>query len=482
MLVHGTRFINVQDKISDQISEELDHLKNLISFGGPDTRSSLRNDFENIFLSRLLEPHEEFRLRLSDTFPLPKWEEVWGALPNALSKISVLKIHGGSEDSLAYSRQTNGISVIAIGGDKLSRGLTLEGLSVSYFLRASNMFDTLMQMGRWFGYRPRYADLCRVYTTSNLYKAFREIALATSELQMELDNMASAGKEPKDYGLKVRTPTDNLLITAANKIRNGEPVAVRFAGESVQALEVYYDDPKAQENENSVRRFIESLDFAKSETLIREENSPNFIWKNVNVGLILEFLSGYEAISTPSFYKNCDPLKRYIAEQARLGELSTWTVALVSKRNGAPIDIAGNNVGMVQRGIFGELGATARFRAVVSGNDESLDLSAEEYDSAMTLSHRDISSDENPRTYPKRQHVREIRPSSRGLLLLYLIEGTTSMEEGNPEKRKVITPPGRFIPSVALSFPTSETARPLTYTVNEVWRKQFGLGEDDGDE
>ena len=88
------------------------------------------------------------------------------------------------------------VSVIAIGGDKLSRGLTLEGLSVSYYLRASRMYDTLMQMGRWFGYRPGYLDLCRLYTTDELQLWYRDITVANEELLAKFDEMAAVGSTP----------------------------------------------------------------------------------------------------------------------------------------------------------------------------------------------------------------------------------------------------------------------------------------------
>src|SRR6266699_2863167 len=97
-------------------------------------------------------------------------------LRNFESTSAALGASGSSSDLLDYrENETSGINVIAVGGDKLSRGLTLEGLTVSYFLRASKMYDTLMQMGRWFGYRPGYADLCRLYTTAELRDWYRDI-------------------------------------------------------------------------------------------------------------------------------------------------------------------------------------------------------------------------------------------------------------------------------------------------------------------
>src|SRR5262249_48571145 len=224
--------------------------------------------------------------------------------------------------------EPNGLSVIAIGGDKLSRGLTLEGLSVSYFLRTSNMFDTLMQMGRWFGYRPRYADLCRVYTTADLYSAFREIALAIDDLRADLERMALAKRTPEDFGLRVRTPSDGLLITAANKLRRGETIQVRFAGEHVQALQVPSSGPAAQRNRDALDRLVRNLP-APLRT-IRGEDGPHFLWHDVSVDTVLEFLTSYDAFRTHCFLNHCEQLRRYIRERVDQEELNTWTVCIVS--------------------------------------------------------------------------------------------------------------------------------------------------------
>ena len=114
------------------------------------------------------------------------WGSVKSLLPKALEEIEVRPINGSVRDCLDYKDTVGGLKVIAIGGDKLSRGLTLEGLTCSYFLRASKMYDTLMQMGRWFGYRDKYLDVCRLFTTSELKSWMTHIADASSELRKHL--------------------------------------------------------------------------------------------------------------------------------------------------------------------------------------------------------------------------------------------------------------------------------------------------------
>ena len=104
-----------------------------------------------------------------------EWDAIWDEIRRIVAKkeIKIYSVNGKSEDALLYkNNEGKPFNVIVIGGDKLSRGLTLEGLTISYFTRSSNTYDTLMQMGRWFGFRPGYLDACRLYTTPGLRGLF----------------------------------------------------------------------------------------------------------------------------------------------------------------------------------------------------------------------------------------------------------------------------------------------------------------------
>ena len=116
-------------------------------------------------------------------FRIFSWEEVYEELKKTAEKIQVFEINGNSKDALDYHQyKENGLNVIAVGGDKLSRGLTLEGLSITYYFRNTLMYDTLMQMGRWFGFRKGYMDLCRIYTSEEIASNFEHLAIAMIEL------------------------------------------------------------------------------------------------------------------------------------------------------------------------------------------------------------------------------------------------------------------------------------------------------------
>src|SRR5262249_36977007 len=137
--------------------------------------------------------------------------------------------------------------------------LTLEGLSVSYYLRASRMYDTLMQMGRWFGYRPGYADLCRLYTTEELVGWYSHITRASEELRNLFDYMAMIGARPIDFGLRVKSHADGLMITGAVKMRHSFEVQLSFAGDISETIVFSRNSTNVQRNHETVSRFLADL-------------------------------------------------------------------------------------------------------------------------------------------------------------------------------------------------------------------------------
>jgi len=158
MLIHVTRFVKVQGRIRELIGEEMETLGSSVQNGDPALLQVMEQAFRSIWQARIEAAHPVFVERLpNQVLPLPEWDVVWQNVPAVFERLRVMKVNGTAKDALEYTRNPQGIYVIAVGGDKLSRGLTLEGLSVSYFLRASKLYDTLMQMGRWFGYVERYA-------------------------------------------------------------------------------------------------------------------------------------------------------------------------------------------------------------------------------------------------------------------------------------------------------------------------------------
>ncbi len=224
------------------------------------------------------------------------WQDVDAQLADAASKIVVRQINGSAGDALEYADHPDGVSVIAIGGDKLSRGLTLEGLSVSYYLRASKMYDTLMQMGRWFGYRPGYGDLCRLYTTQELQLWYRNITLANEELLAKFDEMAAVGSTPERFALYVRTSPDGLLVTAPAKMRNSTRLELTFSGSIVETTIFERDESKQLANFKAADTFFKQQ--TRAGRLSEERIADNFVWRNVPGEDVAELLASWQTAET----------------------------------------------------------------------------------------------------------------------------------------------------------------------------------------
>ena len=229
-----------------------------------------------------------------------RWKEVEAVLPEVVADIQVRMINGTAKDALDYAEnQETGLKVIAIGGDKLARGLTLEGLTVSYFLRASKMYDTLMQMGRWFGYRPGYMDLCRLYTARDLVEWFEHIADASEELREEFDFMAASGATPREYGLKVQShPT--LMVTSKLKMRTARDLELSFSGQLLETVTFHRDHDILQGNLDAARRLILTLGKPQSDPRRRHNGSENVwkgshLWEFISADQVIDFLGSYRS-------------------------------------------------------------------------------------------------------------------------------------------------------------------------------------------
>lgn len=176
--------------------------------------------------------------------------------------ITVRVINGGNAPkNLNYDEVEDGLRLIAVGGLSLSRGLTLEGLCVSYFYRNSMMYDTLMQMGRWFGYRGGYDDICQVWMPDSAIAWYSYISEATDELRREVRRMQQANRTPKDFGLCVRSDITALLVTARNKMKSAQDyrMTVNLSGRVVETPYLHRDAAILQRNAELTVKFLEKL-------------------------------------------------------------------------------------------------------------------------------------------------------------------------------------------------------------------------------
>jgi hypothetical protein len=458
MLVHVARFTDIQSKVAKQVKDELTSLQKLLRYGDGKATGKLEEEFEQLWKDDFVPT------TLSIANPelnSVSWEEVKPLLHKAASKIQVKKINGTANDVLDYwDNNEKGLSVIAIGGNKLSRGLTLEGLSVSYYLRASKMYDTLMQMGRWFGYRPGYLDLCRLYTTNELVEWYEHITVASEELRQDFDDMADAGATPNEFGFKVRTHPQTLVITGANKMKTGTVMRLSYTKSLSETTILHKDENINQKNLEVTEELLRNLG-----SYIRQENS-NYIWEQVAAEKVIDFLSDYQSHDNCKL-ANTSLLVKYIKAQLP-HELISWTVVLISNnRTEKRSSFAGHGVGLtLRKDAYPESSQEYRLikSRLLSPTDEWLDLSQETRDEILEITKRRRAEAGKPPSSsntPDGKVLRSKRSPTNGLLLLYPLD---------PEAINSEIPVISFV----VSFPDSETAKKVEYQVNNVyWKEEF---------
>ena len=220
-----------------------------------------------------------------------------------------------------------------IGGDKLARGLTLEGLIISYFTRSSNTYDTLMQMGRWFGYRSGYLDLCRLFTTKLLHGYFVDISRATEDLVRQIKYMSEDVKQtPLQFGLGVESNPD-LLITSRNKLRTGADMKRDFSAHLSQTRIIDVDSQQFNDNFEAVENLIYLMGTPATDKEIEER-----VYRKIGSHIYWFDIPGYDVASFLETYKTSDSATRanskymadYIRDQVSVGGLTHWTVCLIN--------------------------------------------------------------------------------------------------------------------------------------------------------
>ncbi|MGY0537979.1 Z1 domain-containing protein [Nocardioides sp. YJ-D4] len=474
MLVHVTRLTDMQRRVADQVEDFLANVTARLEFG-EGSEPILEERIERLWAKDLLPTCSDIARRhdlASQVGPVPTLAEVKVELVETARRTRLHVINGTSADALEYIDHPEGISVIAIGGDKLSRGLTLEGLCVSYYLRASRMYDTLMQMGRWFGYRPGYLDLCRLYTTGPLVDWYEKITAASAELQAEFEAMAAVGSTPEEFGLRVRQLPDGLLVTSPQKLKHAARYSISFSGGISETVTFLPDYRHA--NFAALESFIESLGEPVANV------GDGRVWRGVDPESVIRFLSGYRA-DKAALKSLPEPLIKYIQARRADGELGSWTVVLGGgQKDAPPRTIGGVKTSLVKRANQAAMDSGRyTIRRVVSPSHELVDFNEETPGWKQALEETVRAWKQRPNkkptakapTQPSGRVERQRRSVDRGLLLLYPLnaaEWRKEAEEGDP-----------FV-GFAVSFPHSDSAEPLEYQVNPVFLKNvFGWDGDD---
>lgn len=500
MLIHVTRYTQVQMDVAELVERELQSLTNRIRFGDGEAKPSVLDELRTLWESDYVQVSRIMDKTRSDE----TWDRIEAELAPAVSKVKLKIINGRTSDILDYKENSStGTNIIAVGGDKLSRGLTLEGLTVSYFLRATTLYDTLMQMGRWFGFRLNYEDLCRIYLTHELSDWFQHITLASEELRKEFEFMMAENMTPRDYGLRVRSHP-LLMVTSRVKMRYSEEIVIHYADTTSQTRLFDLSPKTVRGNFDNTRAFIAELGLPS-----QDEGHRWHIWRNVAGNTVSRYLAIYSTHRLADEVKG-KYLSEYIDKRLRMNELTNWTVAVRILDQGvegvnagdAVVDFGNCRVNASKRSPFRySRPDKLDMHTMTSKDDESLDLSPEQktnarrkYQDSRTafqLTDDDdpdlAESTEEPEDLETLSHyMRRERPATNGLLILYVLDNT--IIEGqirNPsedlsgriqqnESCRIEYPLIGF----AVSFPPSRTAVPISYRVNTIYSSQ-AAGQDE---
>lgn len=478
MLVHVTRFTAVQRQVYDMIETEIKSFTARI-MSGTDRLEDFKEIWENDFIPTSI----NMKSRNFSDAEVHDWEEVRSQLFEAIRLIKIRGVNGDIGDILEYRHaelrtrerignhesvpwEERGVSLIAIGGDKLSRGLTLDGLSVSYYLRASRMYDTLMQMGRWFGYRDGYNDLCRIFTTPELVDWYRHIALASRELKNEFDYMSTTGSSPEKFGLKVRNHPGRLAITSAGKSRATERMMITFAGRCLRTI--VFDPRSSEKNWKTLETLIKGIGRDPDKDIVRTR--PRYHWIDVKAAHVVSFLRSYATQEEAKRVVDPDRMADYIEKQLPKDELTKWHVVVVSNTPDKAVHfqkLCGYDIGTVQRTPIRSIETDCiSIGTLTSPADEWIDMSKDEYEAlkARFAEGRESGEidDQKFATF-----ARQERNPDTGLLLVYL--PANRAKQSNDGTLSPYGLKGEEVVGLAVSFPGSDTAEPIEYVVNSVY-------------
>ena len=314
MLVHTSQYTIVHASLRQAISGYTTKVADRLAARDGELIDELRSQW---LLESALVMATEFELE-----PVA-WEQVLEELPGVMNDLKVIEDNSRSEDRLDYSSSPQ--VVIAVGGNTLSRGLTLEGLAVSYFVRTASAYDTLLQMGRWFGYRKGYADLTRIWMTEEMRGWFRHLATVEQEIRYEIERYEDERRTPAELAVRIRTHP-KLAITAAAKMRSSVLAQVSYSGRRLQTILFEHRDADwLGENMVAGRNLIGLLRGSG-----RTPTSPRpglEVFRDIESQAVLDFLAAYK-FHENSRDLNSGAISAYIRRRLEDDELGQFSIAI----------------------------------------------------------------------------------------------------------------------------------------------------------
>ena len=467
MLLHASQLILVQVGIRTMADHTFSELRDEWRYQRTlGVQEKLRDRWESEFCTATSS--------LSDGYNTT-FDEILPHIGPFLESVQIRTINSATGDVLDYEREP-ALKAIAIGGNRLSRGLTLEGLLVSYFVRRSATYDTLMQMGRWFGYRRGYEDLTRIYITRDLARWFSDLALVEHQLRCDIARYEAEDVTPSQLGVRILSHPA-MLVTSRLKQRHARIITVEqnYADQLLQTFWFPFD------RADDLAELLEHNIIAAQELTNRLQNPSQWTddgptWHDVDHTLVIEFLQDYRvdsAATNISLPLICDYIERQ-NELAHPQELQKWTVSIKGRRSPdaqlgeCDISVPGRRIHPVSRT---RLTANPNSLGVItSPGDEEEGLSEDQ----LQMAHALVES----QGYTRNRAARHVRAPTDGLLILYPISRYSGHDlRARGTRQKLYEEAGskhaKGIIGIALSFPPSDRAQSVRgeYVVGTVeWR------------
>lgn len=360
MLIHMSRFQDVQRQIADRVYSYVSSIEDALWFH-PDNDPRI-DDLQEAF-------EREYAAE-TDT----NWDEMLSRLQRFIqsNRLRVRLVNSNANDwSLAHDvpdELAPDECTIFIGGNQLSRGMTLEGLICSVFYRHVTASDTLLQMGRWFGYRPQYEHLQRIWMLPESILDYRYSCTIVEELKESAAKMKRQGQTPKQFGLAIRkNPNKGVRITNASKMRNAEEKTsyqeFDIAGEIIESIKLDADMNRRNRNDEAFRHL---LDACRTEQVTSSEStkSQTHVLQNVPIKDIVDFLTQYRSGYGDKFfgptlmlYRNQETemttsmMERYAKTQQADHPDMTWNIGFINGKE-RQVDGVDFHWTMVQRTCF----------------------------------------------------------------------------------------------------------------------------------
>lgn len=492
MLINVSRFTDVQDAVGEHVSKELQQYKTAIELHA----LLYSNGKKNSKLDELKETYETQFYNDNSS-----WESILAGLHKSVANIRV-KVYNSRvnrqgedeefEDQIP-SRQ------IAIGGDLLSRGLTLDGLVVSYFHRSVGAADTMMQMARWFGYRDGFEDICRLWISEKTAADYRFVGAAVQELRDDLGYMRAMQLTPRHFGLAVQQHPESLLITARNKSKNTVVAEkeVNLLGRRIETTKLAANSKAQEDNYKDLQCLLQKA--VDSEASVDETGRGYVRLNEVSKDFVADFIGKYRPAPEDILFTG-SALERMI--RACEGQrFATWDIVLVNgKKNNTKKELVSGfptylpTRTLKLRDLESKDGKSKWSSVWVNGVKSKLAgpddlrkvLTTEAEATAVTSYTHFLASSANetlPKTLPETPFYRAL---DRPQLLVYVLDKghvarDNTIDSSDP---KVVALNDELMVALKIALPTSDSDYRshngrTKYILNKVAQKYWSLGVED---